>query len=209
MADVRFRDRTNPVFDTMRGNIGLLREELLKRAEEKRKFAHERELGKIKDQPTTTITTKERPFGEQEYARGVLGHSPESLRATEGMGEGDVSRYAEQYTGEKDVPLNILGKLKRGKIRSIFTGEPETDIERVKGYRFTPQFEKERMKAQEILTTPRVTTRISGKFAGQPYETGTTDQDTQALIEEYQTTDDPDRLQELEQLLMEQGVNIQ
>lgn len=84
-------------------------------------------------------------------------------------------------------------------------------------YKYTPGTERIRAEAQKILSSPgRVTMRGGNPFMSQAQgsideSTGLeeADEETQTLLEEYNTTDDPDRLSELKKILEQKGVVFQ
>lgn len=162
------------------------------------------------EQPTTSISVTPYSFGERLEAQNILGMDPRDL-----AGDPDLKGYAQRTGG-------------------WFGGwGPGSQ------YEYTPGFEKIREEAQQVLSGPgKVTTRQTGKFTGRPVlekslasgaqpsrpasvfagqsvedaqiiagddETKTVDE----LIQEYQTTNNPQRLAELEEILQSRGVEFE
>lgn len=160
------------------------------------------------ESPTTSISVTPYSFDDRLQAQNILGFSPQSLAR-----DPDMKHLAEKVGG-----TSILGNPTAG--GGGFGSRWE----------FTPEFENIRGEAQQVLGGPGKTTyRQTGKFTGKPVieksaqpqtqqvgrfsgkgikQGAATDdvQPTDALIEEYNTTNDPQRLQELETILEGRGV---
>jgi len=162
------------------------------------------DLGQFKPiapSPTTSIIIAGIPFERKLKARSILGMSPERMAEDEkykgyvtkedtGWGkEGFMSRLGAAISPWATKKEEKLGALRPGGI----TMTP-------KEYKYTPEFEDIRSEAQKLLDKPyNITQRFSG----------IEDVELVKLINEYETTDDPVRIKELETLLAERGVSFE
>ena len=150
-------------------------------------------------QPSASISISPYSFSEKLQAQNILGATPKDLAGSEdykgmvkrsgglfGFGPGSKYVYKDQAAqnvmqGLQNEARNVIGG--PGKVSSTvsgkFNGKPFIDLTR----------------------------QADGSY-GQPGDGGP-DQETQALIDEYNTTDDLARLKELEKLLEAKGVTFE
>lgn len=136
----------------------------------------------VTDKYKARVTRSQIPFSDVLKAREEMARTPEEW-VKAGMG-----------TTTTTPASGILGRLAPG----IFNK---------KTYGLSPEAEKIQEMARGIINKPY---KESISMSGVDIEgEGEIDEETQALIEEYETTNDPARLQEIEDELISRGVNFQ
>lgn len=181
MANVILREEENPIFTNLSKNIGMLSQAKL----------------------AQTLAEKKRQQDLEDYKKKLL---------IKQQIEGKTDQQGPKY---KITPKDIE------EVGSTISGEVEQETPYLKGLpgileRFMPFGGKARKRGMQRETERRMEPvleaqkqQIIGKpFAGMPTMQAQ-ETDIESLIEEYQTTTDPARLQELEDLLAQAGVSFE
>lgn len=270
MADVRFREKQDPVFDTLRGNIGLVRERLMKnkdteteqenaikkaiieaivqgktqapegmdyaelgvpRGMDLGKFKPREDIGDIKSrldvEKTLGEMSAQREFGSRaELATGLRTPNMEELYQTRPELTGSVlgvnrtgqitaqdptAQAKKYFEGRGTMPI-FSGQAWKEQILKTPKTEPTITPATAAGILADP-IKAQQFKKNYPTLYPQLENIVKGSLGGKTFTGQIASDDnnaeTQDLIDEYQTTDDPERLTELEDILTQRGVNLQ